>query len=182
MEASTARKIAFISTGLFVVLLAMGGGLSLTILLAGGAIMLGLESPRDVLYAVQRCILWPLGIHLNDERWMKAHDLTDLVLRNTPPFVFGLGVILTLFIWRHRIRRYHRLVLNGYRPKEYPTCTNCWYNLTGNETGVCPECGTPVSPQFAEGFASYAMEPVARAPRSIDGSRSSPPESPATRE
>jgi len=21
-------------------------------------------------------------------------------------------------------------------------CLNCWYDLTGNESGVCPECGT----------------------------------------
>ena len=23
-------------------------------------------------------------------------------------------------------------------------CPNCFYNLTGNESGVCPECGTEV--------------------------------------
>ena len=23
-------------------------------------------------------------------------------------------------------------------------CTGCWYDLTGNVSGVCPECGTPV--------------------------------------
>ena len=25
-------------------------------------------------------------------------------------------------------------------------CTNCDYNLTGNTSGICPECGTPISP------------------------------------
>ena len=24
-------------------------------------------------------------------------------------------------------------------------CLNCWYDLTGNTSGVCPECGTPRS-------------------------------------
>jgi hypothetical protein len=27
-----------------------------------------------------------------------------------------------------------------------PTCSNCGYNLTGNVSGVCPECGTPCQP------------------------------------
>ncbi|HEY8747029.1 MAG TPA: hypothetical protein VIM11_03575 [Tepidisphaeraceae bacterium] len=27
-----------------------------------------------------------------------------------------------------------------------PTCPNCTYNLTGNTSGVCPECGAPISP------------------------------------
>ena len=26
-------------------------------------------------------------------------------------------------------------------------CHSCGYNLTGNESGLCPECGTPASPQ-----------------------------------
>jgi len=26
-----------------------------------------------------------------------------------------------------------------------PTCTKCHYNLTGNTSGVCPECGSPVA-------------------------------------
>ena len=29
------------------------------------------------------------------------------------------------------------------RRLEYPFCSRCRYNLTGNESGVCPECGTP---------------------------------------
>ena len=24
-------------------------------------------------------------------------------------------------------------------------CKSCGYNLTGNQSGVCPECGTPIS-------------------------------------
>ena len=28
---------------------------------------------------------------------------------------------------------------------EFPACKSCSHNLTGNETGVCPECGTEVS-------------------------------------
>lgn len=30
--------------------------------------------------------------------------------------------------------------------RQYPNCHDCNYNLTGNITGKCPECGTPVAP------------------------------------
>ena len=31
------------------------------------------------------------------------------------------------------------------RPPQSPTeCIKCGYNLTGNVTGICPECGVPV--------------------------------------
>jgi hypothetical protein len=28
----------------------------------------------------------------------------------------------------------------------YPQCSNCGYNLTGNHSGVCPECGKALTP------------------------------------
>ena len=31
----------------------------------------------------------------------------------------------------------------------YPHCAQCGYNLTGNVSGVCPECGTPVNEDHA---------------------------------
>lgn len=29
---------------------------------------------------------------------------------------------------------------------EYPICSSCGYNLTGNVSGRCPECGVLISP------------------------------------
>ena len=29
-------------------------------------------------------------------------------------------------------------------PNAPPTCGTCGYNLTGNVSGICPECGTPI--------------------------------------
>ena len=35
------------------------------------------------------------------------------------------------------------LVASYRKPRsEHPTCANCGYNLTGNTSGICPECGT----------------------------------------
>jgi len=36
---------------------------------------------------------------------------------------------------------WHNLATRGQ-----PICTHCGHNLTGNTSGTCPECGTPVVP------------------------------------
>ena len=42
-------------------------------------------------------------------------------------------------IWLWRYRRDRRLRSDGM-----PHCVKCDYNLTGNVSGICPECGTPI--------------------------------------
>ncbi len=37
-------------------------------------------------------------------------------------------------------------------------CRCCNYNLTGNTSGVCPECGTPVQEHDAAGNESVPMK------------------------
>ena len=47
--------------------------------------------------------------------------------------IFAVVAAPTAFLWyRDRLRR---------RPGH---CKNCNYNLTGNTSGICPECGTPI--------------------------------------
>jgi hypothetical protein len=41
--------------------------------------------------------------------------------------------------WLWRWRRDRRLRSDGM-----PHCAKCDYNLTGNVSGICPECGTPI--------------------------------------
>lgn len=36
-------------------------------------------------------------------------------------------------------------------PVVYPGCPTCGYNLTGNTSGVCPECGKSVRPDQRQG-------------------------------
>jgi len=52
-------------------------------------------------------------------------------------FVFiPLSAYPLLYFTRGPIRRYFR--------RRKGLCLKCAYNLTGNTTGICPECGTPM--------------------------------------
>lgn len=55
--------------------------------------------------------------------------------------LFGYPSLVAVML-RRRIRSGLRreLVQSGV-----PTCLSCGYDLTGNESGVCPECGTRAS-------------------------------------
>lgn len=56
--------------------------------------------------------------------------------------VFGVlipvlvGMLVGIFVY-HVIASYHRWFPSGH-------CQECSYDLTGNESGVCPECGTQI--------------------------------------
>ncbi len=60
-------------------------------------------------------------------------------------FVWGVAILLAIYPTlafirgplRHRRRR---------RLRKHGLCLGCGYDLTGNESGVCPECGTEVAP------------------------------------
>jgi hypothetical protein len=62
-------------------------------------------------------------------------------------FAAPCGAISLVFallptVWLIRIwRRQLRTERHGYRP----LCGSCGYSLVGNSSGVCPECGVPVS-------------------------------------
>ncbi len=56
------------------------------------------------------------------------------------------AALLVVFVWamwpeRKRLRRFFREELCKCG---LPTCLGCGYNLTGNTSGVCPECGTEI--------------------------------------
>jgi hypothetical protein len=49
--------------------------------------------------------------------------------RDAPPNLIGAAVCLAWAWWR-------------LRPRRVPgTCRHCGYDLTGNVSGLCPECG-----------------------------------------
>lgn len=42
----------------------------------------------------------------------------------------------------------------GASPRARNGCSRCGYDLTGNVSGVCPECGTPIATAVADGRAA----------------------------
>jgi hypothetical protein len=52
------------------------------------------------------------------------------------PLNFGIGILVCELVGRRR---------RASDPVEPPTCHVCGYNLTGNVSGRCPECGQAIS-------------------------------------
>lgn len=65
-----------------------------------------------------------------------VHHLGIIFPSWMPPLFFGFGPALWL-VRDHAQRRRQR------RQRAW-LCPTCGYNLTGNTSGACPECGTPV--------------------------------------
>lgn len=61
-----------------------------------------------------------------------VRSITFMTLACAPPIFLGW---LSLELTKHR----------GSRAPVFPKCSACGYNLRGNVSGVCPECGTPTS-------------------------------------
>lgn len=64
------------------------------------------------------------------------------------PISFGPAIVLALLALR-----------TIGRPPESCTqthCDNCEYDLTGNVSGICPECGTPIPEQVRKRLAASA--------------------------
>ena len=49
-------------------------------------------------------------------------------------FLASFFIVIAWVVWAHR--RYGK-------PAGHPVCQNCGYDLRGNTSGVCPECGEP---------------------------------------
>ncbi|MFN0135000.1 MAG: hypothetical protein ACKVS9_02665 [Phycisphaerae bacterium] len=62
--------------------------------------------------------------------------------------VLAAASIAVWFLFRPRRRKGH--------------CRQCHYNLTGNTSGVCPECGTPVDPRAATRSDPSSPKPPSR--------------------
>lgn len=67
-----------------------------------------------------------------------------LIRQPAVAFVFWLLVVETLFAGPFIGAYLLDQAIEARRRRE-PSCRACGYNLTGNVSGVCPECGTPIS-------------------------------------
>ena len=83
-------------------------------------------------------VLVAVPVHVSIARprqcYCERGTYTTLVLAGTVLlWAFGPGIILLYLREKHRRAKLIRL------------CESCGYNLTGNTSGVCPECGTPAT-------------------------------------
>lgn len=59
-----------------------------------------------------------------------------------------LGFIMAMFvITGYASGRIYYMLIRRQGKLERIECPHCDYNLTGNISGICPECGTPIRPQ-----------------------------------
>ena len=58
-----------------------------------------------------------------------------------PMVIFAVPILGVFWLGRRDLRRLLRQELNA---RGIPICMKCAYDLTSNESGVCPECGTKI--------------------------------------
>jgi len=95
------------------------------------------------------CLLHVAALYLGDGLAYAVYRFYDGWLSYEPVFPFVTGVLVILFwttplwaiLWAWLcVRLRNRL----FERQTGPHCLECGYNLTGNVSGVCPECGTAI--------------------------------------
>jgi uncharacterized paraquat-inducible protein A len=64
----------------------------------------------------------------------------------TPIFGMAYGILVSIAVPRLLRRSYRRALRLELVKRGIPICTECAYDLTGNVSGRCPECGMPAPP------------------------------------
>ena len=71
--------------------------------------------------------------------WITGKDLASSALRMA--LLLSIGFLyIALLTWLSR-RSIQRSLWRKLAARGIPCCMHCGYDLTGNESGVCPECG-----------------------------------------
>jgi hypothetical protein len=74
------------------------------------------------------------------DRYARSLGYYNGLIAGAIPLVIAIvAVLLTLWVTRRLITRNLRRRLNE---RGLPTCIPCGYDLTGNVSGICPECGS----------------------------------------
>ena len=95
----------------------------------------------DNMYGVRpkggRTVLSTLGFGFNRQPGWSTHGHQTQIWLAIPDWAIMLanGLALTPML-RRRLRQRHR--------RRHGLCLRCGYNLTGNVSGICPECGTSI--------------------------------------
>lgn len=87
-----------------------------------------------------------------------AHVVSALHVTPGRTWLFGIGgffyvsIVCLIVTWDllailPAVLILARLISSGWPARGKGLCNRCEYNLTGNVSGICPECGTPLDPR-----------------------------------
>ncbi len=108
-----------------------------------GKHMLILSSKRLFGWIVAGMIIdTAFDVMINREFLIKSDNYYHGVLLTLP-----VVVPVAIFVYFINRRGKRPELVEQFDPSQF--CQTCKYNLTGNLTGICPECGTPISIEFA---------------------------------
>ncbi len=74
------------------------------------------------------------------QKGIKALSISVLLDHATIPLFFGVWNVITVL----RIKRRKRIAAERKRLAAIGKCNHCGYDLRGNKSGLCPECGVEI--------------------------------------
>lgn len=91
------------------------------------------DAGRVLIFSILLFVLLSVWLmHVTDDALARGSPVATVAL-GAASLIVPVGTAVAYYRWRMRIQR---------RPPRGPGCKRCGYDLTGNVSGVCPECGT----------------------------------------
>jgi len=134
-------------------LAALGTGI-----LIAGDFRLGPKGPAlHYLYADGRSVYCGNGVSVRPG-WVGYCKTQQIGPSQSPPWIGNIDIVpflrvsvqvhdlatRSVAVWKVHVDLWWICVLFGVYPAAVFNCWRCGYDLTGNESGVCPECGTRI--------------------------------------
>ena len=107
-----------------------------------GGLLLRIAGPRA--HTIRRSVLASAGTYLVACICYNNAGAIEMQRLSEELFPFLMSLIILFLSWTSTMLAYSW----GNEPEPcFGVCSKCGYDLTGNQSGRCPECGTPVGRQ-----------------------------------
>jgi|GEM_PF-1384327 len=98
--------------------------------------LFGFFGPRPLGAKIAIGVLFPLNVAISAFQSSQFNFVLHLIA--------AAATYSMVFVLVNKIYHYYRPL----PPTEYVACRTCHYDLTGNESGTCPECGNAIELQL----------------------------------